>query len=422
MAEQSQISVLPSGLRVVTETMPRLETAAVGIWVDTGSRYERAEENGIAHMLEHMAFKGTKRRNARQIAEQIEDAGGSLNAYTGREHTAYYARLLADDLPLAMDILCDIVAHSTFDPQELEKERHVILQEIGEVEDTPSDLVFDTFQEVAFPDQPLGRSILGSDAIVAGMPRQALFDFVQNQYAPDRIVVAGAGKIEHERMVELVNGGLGHLSATAPKSMPPASYKGGERFIARDTEQVHICAGLEGFAFTDPDFYALQVFSAALGGGMSSRLFQKVREDMGLCYSIFSFTSLHADSGIVGIYAATSPEQVGPLMTAATQELAKIGTSIGDDELKRAKTQLKAGMLMSLEGCFSTCEDMARQYLCYGNRMSAQEIAAKIDAVERSDVERVGERLLACTNPTLAGIGPASGRPDYQQVVQALRA
>ncbi|MEZ5826500.1 MAG: pitrilysin family protein [Geminicoccaceae bacterium] len=296
MSEGYRQSVLDNGLRVVTEAMPRLETAAIGLWVDVGSRHEAAEVNGVAHMLEHMAFKGTERRSARQIAEEIEDVGGSLNAYTSREHTAYYARILADDIELAGDILSDIVRHSTFDPVELEKERHVIIQEIGEVEDTPSDLVFDLFQEVAYPDQPVGRSMLGPEETVAAMPREALFDYVGEHYSAGRMILSASGKVEHERIVDLARKAFGDCPKGRASAPQAAAYVGGTRLVERDLEQVHLCMGVDAFAYTDPDLYALQVFSAALGGGMSSRLFQKVREDMGLCYSIYSFTALHHDS------------------------------------------------------------------------------------------------------------------------------
>ena len=406
------LTTLDNGLRVATESMPRLETAALGLWVDVGSRHEAAEVNGVAHMLEHMAFKGTETRTARGIAEQIEDVGGSLNAYTSREQTAYYARLLADDVPLAADILSDIVQHSTFDATELEKERHVILQEIGEVEDTPSDLIFDVFQEIAYPDQPLGRSILGPEAVVESLSREALFDYVSRHYGASRMFLSASGKVDHDALVGLAERCFGSLGAGEPAIPDPARYVGGERLLARDLEQVHVCLGVDAFAYTDPDLYALQVFSAALGGGMSSRLFQKVREDMGLCYSVFTFTGLHKDSGVLGVYAGTGEEDVARLMPALCDELRNLATSLTPEELARAKTQMKAGLLMGLESCFAVCEDIARQHLCFGDRLTAAEIAGKIDDVDMEAIERVGERLLhGGARPTLAAIGPEKGLP-----------
>jgi predicted Zn-dependent peptidase len=284
MSDQHRLTTLPNGLRVVTEAMPRLETAALGVWVDVGTRYEPAEINGVAHLLEHMAFKGTRRRSARAIAEEIERVGGSLNAYTSREHTAYYARILAGDTELAADILADILQHSTFDAAELEKERHVVLQEIGQVKDTPDDLVFDLLQEASYPDQPMGRAILGPEEIVRSMPREALVAYMARHYGPERLVFSAAGKIEHERLVDLAGRLFGELPATKGEPAPMARYRGGTRVERRpDLEQVHLCLAVEGVPYRHEDHFALQVLSTALGGGMSSRLFQEARENRGLC-------------------------------------------------------------------------------------------------------------------------------------------
>lgn len=407
-----QITTLSNGIRVVTETMPRVETASFGIWVDAGARYEAPEVNGVAHMLEHMAFKGTATRTAKAIAEEIEDVGGSLNAYTGREHTAYYARILAEDVPLAADILTDILRHSTFDAEEYEKERHVILQEIGETQDTPSDLVFDQFQEAAFPNQPIGRSILGSEAIIETLPRDALQTFIDSHYGPEALIVAASGKVEHDAIVALATEKFGDL-AKSPKPVPaPASYTGSEWLSGRDLEQVHLCLGLEAFAYTDPDFIPLQVFQTALGGGMSSRLFQEVRENRGLCYSIFTFAGLHKDSGVFGIYAGTGEQDVPELVRVIAGELRDLASSIGEAELRRAKAQLKASLLMGQEGCFSVCEDIARQFLCFGDYLTPAELTARYEAVDAAAIARVAARLLKDPKPTVAAIGPAKGLPD----------
>ena len=303
-----EITTLASGLRIATATMTNVETASVGVWVDVGARYEAAEVNGVAHMLEHMAFKGTQQRSARGIAEAIENVGGQLNAYTSREQTAYYARVLADDVPLAVDLLADILQHSVFDEEELARERGVVVQEIGQVRDTPDDLVFDQFQETAFPGQALGRSILGPPEVIAAMPRTALIDYMARHYGPKRMVLAAAGKIEHARVVELGERLFGELPAASDDQGEPAEYRGGERREERDLEQAHLLLGLPAFAYTDDDFYALQVLSAMLGGGMSSRLFQEVREKRGLAYSIFSFASCYRDTGFLGIYAGTGEQ------------------------------------------------------------------------------------------------------------------
>jgi predicted Zn-dependent peptidase len=405
---------------VVTETMPRVETASFGVWVDAGARYEAPEVNGVAHMLEHMAFKGTAKRTARGIAEAIEDVGGSLNAYTGREHTAYYARVLAEDVPLAADILSDILLHSTFDAEEFEKERHVILQEIGETLDTPSDLVFDQFQEAAFPGQAIGRSILGTEPVIEKLPRESLQAFVDAHYGPEALIIAASGKVEHEAIVAIAAERFGRLPRRPRPVAEPSRYEGGEWLTGRDLEQVHLCLGLEAMAYTDDDFIPLQVFSTALGGGMSSRLFQEVRENRGLCYSVFSFTGLHKDSGLFGIYAGTGEADVPELIRVIAGEVRDLAAGIGEAELARAKAQLRAGLLMAQEGCFSVCEDLAKQWLCFGDYLTPQELAAKYAAVTKDDIARVAGRLLRNPKATVAAIGPSGGLPDAGLWARAL--
>ncbi|NQU69521.1 MAG: insulinase family protein, partial [Rhodospirillales bacterium] len=272
-----QVSTLPSGLRVVTHQMQAVESVSLGMWAHVGTRHERPEINGIAHMLEHMAFKGTKRRSARAIAEEIEDVGGHLNAYTSREFTAYHATVLRGDETLAVDMLADILQNSVFDEDELERERAVILQEIGQTNDTPDDVVFDHFQEIAFPDQPVGRSVLGTAEIVSNMPREALQGYMDEHYSASRMVFSAAGNIEHDAMVRLVEDAFDHLPGGAGSGShagEPARYVGGEFRELRDLEQAHLVLGFEGISFTDPDYYPLSVLSVVLGGGMSSRLFQ----------------------------------------------------------------------------------------------------------------------------------------------------
>ncbi|MFO1069339.1 MAG: pitrilysin family protein [Geminicoccaceae bacterium] len=410
--QPTSITTLPNGMRVVSELLPRVETAAVGVWVDVGTRYERAEVNGVAHMLEHMAFKGTTTRSARAIAEQIENVGGALNAYTSREHTAYYARVLAGDVPLATELIADILRHSTFDATELEKERHVILQEIGQVQDTPDDLVFDLFQEVAFPDQAMGRSILGPEKIVAAMPREAMVDYMGTHYVPSRMVLAAAGKVEHDRLVELAQKLFGDLPAGTTSPPEPAAYRGGRLVDSRkDLEQVHLCIGWQGLPWHDPDHYALQVLSTALGGGMSSRLFQEVRENRGLCYSVFTFASAYADTGLFGVYAGTGAKDIKELMPVVAEQTALLLDQASEEEVARARAQLKAGVLMALESCSAVCEELARQVQCYGRRVSTQEIVARIDAVDAAAVRRVGKRVLGAGPATLTALGPVKRLP-----------
>jgi predicted Zn-dependent peptidase len=420
MSETTEITTLDNGLRIATESMPGLQTASVGVWVDVGARYEAPEANGVAHMLEHMAFKGTVRRNAKEIAEAIENVGGQLNAYTSREHTAYYARILAGDLELAVDLLADILQHSTFDEEELARERGVVLQEIGQVQDTPDDLVFDLFQETAFPGQALGRSILGPAEIVSTMSRTSLIDYMAGNYGPRRMVLAAAGKVEHGRLVDLAQRLLRELPEPAVPKVDPASYTGGELRETRDLEQAHVMLGLPAFSYLDDDFYALQVLSTALGGGMSSRLFQEVREKRGLAYSVFSFGSCYRDTGILGIYAGTGEQQTAELVPVVCEEFLELIEAPGEEELVRARAQLKASLLMALESCSAQSEELARQLLIFGRRIPPEEMIAKIDSVDQAALRRVGQRLLADGRPTLTAIGPLGHLPDLQAVHRAL--
>jgi predicted Zn-dependent peptidase len=421
MSDNTRITTLESGLRVATETMANVQTASVGVWVDVGARYEAEQVNGVAHMLEHMAFKGTARRSARAIAEAIENVGGQLNAYTSREHTAYYARVLADDLPLAVDLLADILQHSAFDETELARERGVVLQEIGQVQDTPDDLVFDLFQATAFPGQPIGRSILGPAELIAALPRNALVDYMAGHYGPSRMVLAAAGKVEHEQLLDLGGRLFRDLPTPAVMPAPPARYQGGEHRETRELEQAHLLLGLPAFSYLDDDFYALQVLSTMLGGGMSSRLFQEVRENRGLCYSIFSFASSYADTGLFGIYAGTGEQEVSELVPVVCDEFLKLIDEPGEDELLRARAQLKASLMMALESCFAQSEELARQLLVFGRRIPPDEIIAKVDAVDRAAIRGTGRRLLEGGGPTLAAIGPLAHLADLDSIRRRLQ-
>jgi predicted Zn-dependent peptidase len=400
-----RITTLPSGLRVVTDHIPHVESAAVGIWVDVGARHEAAEVNGVAHMLEHMAFKGTEKRDARRIAEEIEAVGGSLNAYTSRENTAYYARVLKADVPLAIDILSDILQHSTFDETELDRERAVIIQEIGQSFDTPEDLIFDQFQEVLYPDQPLGRPILGTEALIKSIPRADIAGYMKRNYMASGMVLAAAGNIDHAALVAQAESAFAEIGTGVPPVAAPARYAGGERYENRDLEQVHFTLGFDGVPYGDPDYYAASVFSYLLGGGMSSRLFQEIREKRGLVYSIYSFTSPYRDGGNFGVYAGTGEKEVDELVPVLCDELNKVGAKISAEELARTKAQMKAGMLMSLESTSSRCERLAQNMLIHGKVFTYQEIIDKIDAVDEAAVIRVAQRIMR-SKPTVAALGP----------------
>ena len=325
-----EITRLSNGLTIATDHMPKLESAALGIWVKAGARDERENEHGIAHLLEHMAFKGTSQRSARQIAEEIEDVGGELNASTSVETTAYYARVMREDVPLAVDILCDILLDSRFDEDELTREKHVILQELGAAEDTPDDIVFDHFQSVAFAGQIVGRPILGTRDSVTGFSRNDLRAYLRRNYTPDRIVVSAAGAVSHKDMVDRISAAFGGLPAGTPDTGAgaPATYTGGDFREARDLADAQIVLGFEGRPYYARDFYASQVLSIILGGGMSSRLFQEIRESRGLCYAVSAFHWSFSDSGIFGVHAATGEEELAELAPVIIDELMRAASGI----------------------------------------------------------------------------------------------
>ncbi len=410
---EPRITTLNNGLRIVSEDMAHLETASLGIWVDTGARNETKASNGISHLLEHMAFKGTERRNAREIAEAIENVGGHLNAYTSREQTAYFARVLKADVPLALDILADILQHSVFDAEELAREQAVVVQEIGQTKDTPDDLVFDYFQETAFPDQPMGRSILGTAEGVSGFGRDDLMGYMAQHYRAPRMVLSAAGRIDHDALVAQAGDVLAGLPAGGDDGRETARYGGGDFREKRDLEQVHLLAGFGGVSYEDPDFYVAQVFSTLLGGGMSSRLFQEVREKRGLCYSVYSFASSYVDGGIFGVYAGTGEADVAELVPAMCGEIGRMAGPIDGDEVARARAQLKAGLMMSLESPSSRCEQFARQLLIFGRPLPMSEIVAQVDAVDVPALNRFAERLLGETRPTLTALGPIRHLESY---------
>tara|TARA_B100000427_G_scaffold278108_1_gene247705 strand:- start:148 stop:1407 length:1260 start_codon:yes stop_codon:yes gene_type:complete len=416
-----QITELDNGLRVVTERMDRVETVSVGAWIGVGARHEAEAVNGVSHLLEHMVFKGTAKRSPRAIAEEIEAVGGHMNAYTAREHTAYYAKMLKDDLGLAMDVIADLVQHATLDPEELERERHVVIQEIHQLHDTPDDLVFENFQAMAFPEQALGRSVLGSESLIGAMSRDAVMDYMKAHYAAPVSVVSAAGALDHDRVVEMVQETFGDLPSGAPADREAARYGGGEVRSDRDLEQVHITLGFDGMAYDDADYYVGSVLSTLLGGGMSSRLFQEIRENHGLVYSIYSYQSAYTDGGLFGIYAGTGEDEVRELMPLIADELNKVRISVGEDEVARARAQLKASILMSLESTSSRCEQLARQMLIFDRPIPAEEIVAKVDAVTPEDVIRVAGRLFS-SKPTVSAIGPLAKLEAGEAFAQRLHA
>lgn len=411
-----RLDTLPNGFRVVTEHMPHLQSASVGVWINAGARNERADQNGIAHFLEHMAFKGTARRSALQIAEEIEDVGGYLNAYTSRETTAYYARVLQADVPLALDVVADIILNPAFDPAEIEVERGVILQEIGQALDTPDDIIFDWLQESAYPDQPLGRTILGPTERVSAFQGTDFRGFVADHYGPGQMVLAAAGAVDHDALLRDAERLFGHLTPITPPAVVPARFQGGEQRHVKKLEQAHVALGFESPEYRGDDIYVAQVYSGALGGGMSSRLFQELREKRGLCYSIWSQIGAYDDTGMMTIYAGTSAADVGDLMRLTLDEMKRAASDMTEAEVARAQVQMKAGMLMGLESPSSRAERLARMVQVWGRVPALHEMVARVDAVRLSDVTRFAEGLVTRAPMAQALYGPVRRAPALAQM------
>ncbi|MDE3116560.1 MAG: insulinase family protein [Pseudomonadota bacterium] len=408
-----RITRLANGLTVVTDPMPQLESAAVGVWVDCGARNETRAQMGLSHMLEHMAFKGTARRSARQIAEDIEAVGGYLNAYTSREQTAFHARVLKADVPLAVDILADILTSPTFEAGELERERQVVLQEIGQARDTPDDIIFDHLQSVAFPDQPMGWPILGDEHSVGAFAREDLKTYMAANYRAEAMTLIASGAVDHAEIVKFAEEKFSGLPQGQRPEPLSACYGGGDFRLSEPHEQVHVTYGFPGVAGNDPDIYAAQVYVTALGGGMSSRLFQEVREKRGLCYSVYAFANAFRDGGFIGIYAGTGEDEAANLSAVVAGEMAALAETANTNEIARAKAQLKSGLLMGLERPSARAEQIASQLLTYGRVQSIDELTERLEAVDVSAVRRFGSRLMETAMPALVALGPVNKLETY---------
>jgi predicted Zn-dependent peptidase len=418
-----KVTTLGNGLRVAVDEMPEVESASLGIWVACGTRHESAELNGMAHMLEHMAFKGTKTRNARAIAEEIENVGGSLNAYTGREITAYHASVLKEDVALGIEMISDILRNSVFDPDELQRERGVILQEIGQALDTPDDLIFDQFQETALPGQPLGRPVLGTADSVEAIGRDDLFAYLARHYTASNMVLSAAGRVEQAQILDLAEKHFGSVPRTPANAIAPTPlrYVGGDGRETRVLEQAHLVLGCEGIGYRDPDYFALAIYSTLFGGGMSSRLFQRIREERGLVYGIHCFNTAYADGGLFGIYAGTGEDDLAELVPAVCEEFVGVADTVHEAELVRARNQIKAGTLMALESSGARCEQAARHLIVHGRSIPYAEIVARIEAVDQDAVRRVARRLLK-GELTLAALGPIDGLEPLDKIASRLAA
>jgi predicted Zn-dependent peptidase len=411
-----QTHTLSNGFQIVTEQMPGLKSTSIGIWVEAGGRHERIEQNGIAHFLEHMAFKGTKTRTALQIAEAIEDVGGYINAYTSREMTAYYARVLEDDVELGLDVIADILLNPVFDESEIEVERGVILQEIGQAYDTPDDIVFDWLQEVAYPDQALGRTILGPTERVSAFSREDLNRFVSEHYGPNQMILAAAGALDHDAIVAQAEELFGHLKPIERPSnlIQPAAFGGGERRELKDLEQVHFALALEGPNYRDPMIFTAQIYASVMGGGMSSRLFQEVREKRGLCYTVFAQAGAYEDTGLTTIYAGTSADQIAELANVTMDEMKRAADDMTASEVARARAQMKAGLLMGLESPSNRAERLARLWSIWGRIPRLDETIGSVDAVTTGDVKAFAATMAGQAGAAMALYGPAQSAPTLE--------
>ena len=414
------VSILPSGLAVVTDTTPHVKTAAIGVFVAAGSRYESAAEHGLSHLLEHMAFKGTRRRSARDIAEAIEDAGGDLNAETGVERTGYFARVLGTDAELAFDVIGDILTESRFDQAELESEKNVIVQEIAAVEDAPDDLVFDLLTEAAWPNQAIGRPILGTREGVTAFGRDAIEAYLRRRYRAPATVVAAAGAVDHEEVAALAQSSLRALSRDHSEGEAGASYQGGETRRSKRLEQTHVVIGFEGRPAAAPDHDAAHVFAAAAGGGMSSRLFQEVREKRGLAYSVYAFHWDYSDTGLFGFYAGLSGRDAADAIAASLDCLAEAAHELSDAEVRRAKAQMRVATLAALESPALRAQQLAHQMQIFGRPLLVEEMMARIDVISVEEVRKTGAAMLRSA-PTVATIGAVGKVPGQARIGEALR-
>ncbi|MDX2221344.1 MAG: pitrilysin family protein [Rhodospirillaceae bacterium] len=414
------VTTLGNGLRVVTDRMDSVETVALGAWVGVGTRHETAEVNGISHLLEHMAFKGTRRRSAQKIAEEMDNVGGHLNAYTSRDHTAYFAKMLKEDTALAVDVIADILLESAMDPEELAREQHVVVQEIYQANDTPDDVIFDRFQATAYPDQPLGWPVLGSEEVVRAIDSPRLKRYLAEHYAAENMIVAASGHIDHDAFAAQVERAFAPLRPAAAVIQAPARYAGGEFRETRDLDQVHLLLGFPGVSYQDADFYPAAAFSVLMGEGMSSRLFQEIREKRGLAYSVYSATQSFSDTGVFSIYVGTGPDDLPTLLPVLTAEIRKAADTITPEETRRAKAQLKSSLLMSLESPSSRCNQCARQLAIYGRPLTTAEIIEKVEAVDAAAIAAAAGRIFSGA-PTMASIGQLDRLPTLEEFHAGLR-
>jgi predicted Zn-dependent peptidase len=386
---------LPNGLTVAVEPMAGVETLAVGLYAAAGSRSEPAGLSGLAHMVEHMVFKGAGGRDAKAIAEDIEDAGGSLNAWTARDHTVFHARLLAGDLALGLDMIADLVRDPHLDADELEREKGVVLAELGEARDTPDDIIFDHLQGAAFSGHALGLPVLGDETSIAGIGAADLRNWLAAQYRPSGLVVAAAGKVDEDALLKLVEARFGDMGAGAPPVFTQALFASGTHHDRRRFDQMHLALAHPGLGYDDPAVHALSLYASAAGGGMSSRLFQQLREERGLAYSVYAWTQPYAETGLFGVYCAAARPQAAQAFALARQVLVETAETLSEAELARAKAQAKAGLLMGLEAVGSRCDHLARQIQVHGRIVPPAETVEAIEAVTLAQARAAGQAALS---------------------------
>jgi predicted Zn-dependent peptidase len=406
-------TILPNGIRLVTEWIPHVRSVAVGVWVDTGSRHEPSDRGGISHFIEHLVFKGTESRSAEDIARAVDSVGGQMDAFTTKEHTCFYVTVLDEHLPLAADLLADILLHPRFDAGDIEREKTVVLQEFGMVEDTPDDVIHDLFAERIWPQHPLGRPILGDRKVVQALDRDTLLHYFRTEYCPERITIAAAGHVPHEQLVDLLGSRfLDFRQPSAPRAAEPPILTTTLDLIERPLEQVHFVLGGSGLEQDAPERYALFLLNTIFGGSMSSRLFQVVREREGLVYSIHSGNAAFRDSGLFYVYAGTEPAHFRRVVDLTLKECRSLrADGVTADELRRAKDHLKGSLMLSLESTGSRMTRIAKQEIYFRRSYTFDEILADIERVTVEDVKVLGERLLA--GPlSLVALGPKS--PDVR--------
>ena len=414
-------SIKQNGLTVATDTASDFESITVSVLVKNGSRNENQQNNGISHFLEHMAFKGTSTRTARDIAEEFDMIGGYFNAYTSRTSTVYYAKVLKDDLEKATDILTDIILNSTFAKEELEKEREVILQELCMTRDTPDDIVFDYFQETAFKDQPLGRSILGTEEFIKKLSREELWDYFKNQYSTKNTIISAAGNFDADKFNDMIDDRFKNFQTKSVSKYEKANYSGGELRVSKDLEQNQFLMGFEGLSYLDENFYDLQILAIILGGGMSSRLFQEIREKRGLVYNISAFSSSYSDCGIFGIHSALDSKNINLLIDLIIQELLSVTEKIDDMEIERAKAQVRSNLLMSMESTTSRAKKLCNNFAMFGRYISNDEILKKVNDVSVGSLKKIARQILSNNNITITTLGNVANICSYNKIIDKLK-